>query len=143
MSLEWAAALIKIVCNVGAMDSTSFYIKIAIYVKQIHSPQSPLNVVKTYNRGRTETYTVFISAMSSSENTYCSAVLVIVILVFSLMNDPVIGKPLLGSSEEECPDFQFTYLDKMHLMEKYMMYLTANIMSIMMYMHAFMFVGIS
>jgi len=72
------------------------------------------------NRGRTETYTIFISAMSSSENTYCSAVLVIVILVFSLMNDPVIGKPLLGSQEEEVwPDFQFTYRDRLHLMEKY------------------------
>ena len=57
--------------------------------------------------------------MSSSENTYTSAVLVIVILVLSLLNDPVIGKPLLGSQEEESLNFQSTDDDRMHLMEKY------------------------
>ena len=78
-----------------------------------------LSMSSRLNRGRTETYTVFSSAMYSSENTYTSAVLVLVILVFSLLNDPVIGKPLLASQEEEWSNFPFTYRDKMHLMEKY------------------------
>ncbi len=57
--------------------------------------------------------------MFSRESTYTSAVLVI-ILVFSLLNNPVNGKPLmLGFQGEEWPDFQSTYRDGTHLMEEY------------------------
>ncbi len=72
--------------------------------------------------------------MSISENNYNSAViLVIVVLVFSLLNDPVIGKLLLGSQEEEWADFQSADRDSVYLMEKYMLHLTANISFIVMY----------
>jgi len=65
--------------------------------------------------------------MSSSESIYTSEVLVIVILIFSLLNVPVIGKPLLGSQEEESFNFQSTTdRDRMRLMEKYDVYLIDN-----------------
>lgn len=64
-------------------------------------------------------YTVFSSAMFSRESTYTSAVLAI-ILLFSLLNNHVIGKPLmLDFLEEEWPDFQPTYRDGTQLMEEY------------------------
>ena len=67
-----------------------------------------------------ERYTVFSSAMFiSRESTYTNAVLVIII-VLSLLNNPVIGKSLiLRFLEEEWPDFQSTYRDGTHLMEEY------------------------
>ncbi len=58
--------------------------------------------------------------MSNSKinSNYTVAVLVI-ILLHSLMNTAVFGKPLLGSPEEESPNFQSTDRDQTHLMEGY------------------------
>lgn len=62
--------------------------------------------------------------MSSRESTYdsTSAVILIILLVFSLLNDPVIGEPLLllgFQEEEESPSFQSTDRDGICLMEEY------------------------
>jgi len=57
---------------------------------------------------------------NSNQITYTCAAVLVIILVFPLLNDPVIGKPLmLEFQEEEPPNFQFTDRDGTHLMEEY------------------------
>ena len=115
VSLELIAALIKSVCNKGIMVSTHFHLKNRL--KRVED----FTVVQLLTSSRldriTERYKIFISAMS---NTYTSAVLVI-ILLFSLLNTPVsVGKPLLGSQEEESPNFQINDRDKIMPLMKYL-----------------------
>lgn len=58
--------------------------------------------------------------MSSNESnwTFASTVLVI-ILVLSLLCEPVTGKPIVGFPEEESPYFQSTDPDRTYLMKWY------------------------
>ena len=126
--LKWAAQrLLKVY---GAMmrgrclySTHSFVIKYSRLSQKMHSTPPAPNLFKTFI-SRSENL-LFSDAMSvSSESIYdSSSAVLFIILLFSLLNNPVIGKPLLGSQQEEeddeLPNFQSTDRYVLGLMEEY------------------------
>jgi len=61
--------------------------------------------------------------MSTTESSADTRTVIVIILVFYyLLNTSVIGKPLLGSQEEESPNFQSNHRGRTYLMEGYDMF---------------------
>ena len=103
----------------GAIDSTPFDLKSPLMSRSSQSTSQSRQDLTTAVRCY-----VYSSAMSNSNQiTYTCAAVLVIILVFPLLNDPVIGKPLmLEFQEEEPPNFQYTDRDGTHLMEEYDMF---------------------
>lgn len=65
-----------------------------------------LHLPSSSRRNRDRTFISSAMFSNESNSTYTGRAVFVIILVFSLLSKPAIGRPLLGSPEEESPNFQ-------------------------------------